>query len=73
LREFGLGARALHRVVVGQRADEDVRVGGDPHRFPAQPSAMLSFICSIDRDGAPGCFSKPNTSEIRRPCRLRYV
>jgi len=69
LRELSLGARALRRVVVGECTDENVCVGGDFHRFPAQPPAMMSFICSIDGDGAPDRFSKPNTSEIWPPGR----
>jgi hypothetical protein len=68
-REFGLGARAVRRVVVGECTDENVRVGGNFDRFPAQPAAMMSFICSIDRDRAPGCFSRPNTSKIWPPGR----
>ena len=50
LAQCSLGNFALLRVIFQERPHQHVGIGGQPHRLPAQPRAMISFISSIDSD-----------------------
>src|SRR6185312_5953940 len=55
---------ALLEVIARDGPNQNVGVGCYLHRLPAQPSAMISFISSIERDGPPSRFRKSNASDI---------
>jgi len=59
-----LRLRALNRIVFGHSSYENVGIGRDPQRIPAHPSAIASFISSIEIGRWPSRFSIPKTSEI---------
>src|SRR5262249_43886011 len=58
------GGFALLEMVFRKSSNQDVGVGRDLHRLPAQPSVMILFISSIESDGPPFRFKKPKASEI---------
>src|SRR5262249_48895174 len=67
--EFGFLQRrlcnlALFCVVVGDGPDQDISVGSNLHRLPAQPRAAILFISSIDSDERPCRFKMPKASAI---------
>lgn len=56
--------RALDLVIVGNGANQYVRVSDDLHSSPAQPFPMISFISSMLIGLRPSRFNMPKTSEI---------
>jgi hypothetical protein len=42
---------ALALVVTRNGSNEDIGIGCDLHRLPAQPRAAALLICSIDKEG----------------------
>jgi hypothetical protein len=61
--QFLLRDPALPLIVAGNGSNEDVGIGRDFHRLPAQPRAAISLISSIDKDGPFPLF--PNAEDIR--------
>src|ERR1700741_497205 len=59
-----LSGFALSGVVARDSSDQDVGIRRDLHRFPAQLSAMILFISSIESEGPPFRFRKSKASEI---------
>jgi hypothetical protein len=55
---------ALSLVVARNGPNEDIGVGRNLHRLPAQPRLANSLISSIDKDGPFSRFKKSKTSEI---------
>ena len=53
---------ALPLIVACNGPDQDIRVGGDLHRLPAQPRAAISFNSPSESDGPSFRFSASKTS-----------
>src|SRR5690606_12628892 len=54
----------LIRIVFQCNAEQDIRVGDDLHRFPAQASSVIFLISSIVRTGLSGCARRPKMDSM---------
>ena len=72
-RQFRLRNSALPQIVPRHGSNEDVRIGGNLHRLPAQPRLAISLICSIDKGLRLLFLNMSNTSEILPVGRTGFI